>query len=226
MLIIRVVKIVNNSSVVIFINFFDACWLKWNGDNDNDDVLCAASSWFPLQWTLRPQGCVAFSGESIGYDDESRLQNSPYFCVFKYTRAVKQKVWNEAENRERDLARDVSHVRLLRHALPISWLILRKKNRLFCSLWRKLIICTKSSNYFHFIVWTYLDTFFNQEGMYFQSREGTVTPGARVTHAKAPSCFNFKLAQLLDFIVEAGFISTMIDIDSQRITDSMNTPAE
>ena len=31
-----------------------------------------------------------------------RLQNSPYFCVFKYVRAVKQKVWNEAENRERD----------------------------------------------------------------------------------------------------------------------------
>ena len=32
----------------------------------------------------------------------ARLQNSPYFCVFKYARAVKQKVWNEAENRERD----------------------------------------------------------------------------------------------------------------------------
>ena len=32
----------------------------------------------------------------------NRLQNSPYFCVFKYARAVKQKVWNEAENRERD----------------------------------------------------------------------------------------------------------------------------
>ena len=32
----------------------------------------------------------------------SRLQNSPYFCVFKYARAVKQKVWNEVENRERD----------------------------------------------------------------------------------------------------------------------------
>ena len=30
-----------------------------------------------------------------------RLQNSrPYICVFKYARAVKQKVWNEAENRE------------------------------------------------------------------------------------------------------------------------------
>ena len=49
----------------------------------------------------------------------NRLQNSPYFCVFKYARAVKQKVWNEAENRER--------VRLLRHALQISLLILRKK---------------------------------------------------------------------------------------------------
>ena len=35
-----------------------------------------------------------------------RLQNSPYSCVFMYARAVKQKVWNEAENRERDLARD------------------------------------------------------------------------------------------------------------------------
>ena len=31
-----------------------------------------------------------------------RLQNSPYFCVFKYARAVEQKVWNESENRERD----------------------------------------------------------------------------------------------------------------------------
>ena len=31
-----------------------------------------------------------------------RLQFYPYFCEFKYTRAVKQKVWNEAENRERE----------------------------------------------------------------------------------------------------------------------------
>ena len=31
-----------------------------------------------------------------------RLQNSSYFGIFKYTRAVKQKVWKEAENRERD----------------------------------------------------------------------------------------------------------------------------
>ena len=70
-------------------------------------------------------------------DRDSRLQNSPYFCVFKYARAVKQKVWNEAENRERDWGETLkirsvffslaSHARLLRHALPISLMILRKK---------------------------------------------------------------------------------------------------
>ena len=57
-----------------------------------------------------------------------RLQNSSYFCVFKYARAVKQKVWNKAENRERDWGETpygrvrlvrFARVRLLRHALPI-----------------------------------------------------------------------------------------------------------
>ena len=58
----------------------------------------------------------------------SRLQNSSYFCVFKYARAVKQKVWNEAENRERDWGETrFARVRLFRHALTISLLILRKK---------------------------------------------------------------------------------------------------
>ena len=38
----------------------------------------------------------------IGKPQAHRLQNSPNFCVFKYARAVKQKAWNEAENRERD----------------------------------------------------------------------------------------------------------------------------
>ena len=33
---------------------------------------------------------------------EARMQNSPNVCVFKYARAVKQKVWNKAENRELD----------------------------------------------------------------------------------------------------------------------------
>ena len=31
----------------------------------------------------------------------ARLQNSPYFCVFKYAGAVKQKAWNEADGRVR-----------------------------------------------------------------------------------------------------------------------------
>ena len=77
-----------------------------------------------------------------------RLQNSPHFCVFKYARAVKQKVWNEAENRERDWGETLkirflvllphtpygrvrltrfARARLFCHALPISLLILRKK---------------------------------------------------------------------------------------------------
>ena len=57
-------------------------------------------------------------------------KNSPYFYLFKYAPAVKQKVWNEAENRERDWGETARRVRLLRHTLPISLLILRK-NRLF-----------------------------------------------------------------------------------------------
>ena len=52
-------------------------------------------------------------------------KNSPYFCVFKYARAVEQKVWNEAENGEWDWGETL--LILLRHALPISLLILRKK---------------------------------------------------------------------------------------------------
>ena len=51
--------------------------------------------------------------------------------MFKYARAVEEKDWNEAENRERDcgLTRLASfaRVRLVRHALPISLPILRKK---------------------------------------------------------------------------------------------------
>ena len=74
-----------------------------------------------------------------------RLQNSPYFCVFRYGRAVKQKVRNEAENIERDwgetgfflsprvrLAR-FARARQLRPALLISLLILRKKQTILQS---------------------------------------------------------------------------------------------
>ena len=68
----------------------------------------------------------------------TRLQNSPYFCVFKYARAVKQKVWNEAENRERDCGRVrlacYARARLLRHSSPISLLILRKNPTILQSI--------------------------------------------------------------------------------------------
>ena len=72
--------------------------------------------------------------------------------VFKYARAVKQKAWNEAENRERDWGETLkirgvllspytpygrvrlgrfARARLLRYALPMSLLILRKKTDCF-----------------------------------------------------------------------------------------------
>ena len=53
-----------------------------------------------------------------------RLQNSPYFCVFKYARAVKQKVWNEAENRERDWGETLT-IRTVRFAYVIFVRIIR-----------------------------------------------------------------------------------------------------
>ena len=72
-----------------------------------------------------------------------RLQNTPYFCVFKYAQAVKQTVWSQAENRERDWGETVffsrgrvrlahfARVRLLRHALPISFTDFEKKTDCF-----------------------------------------------------------------------------------------------
>ena len=81
----------------------------------------------------------------LWFRSNDSLQNSPYFCVFKYSQAVKQKVLNEAENRERDWGEtrffflsphmpygrvrlaSFARVRLLSHALPISLPILRKK---------------------------------------------------------------------------------------------------
>ena len=64
-----------------------------------------------LYWVLVTR--FGFSSSAL----RVRLQNSPYFCVFKYARAVKQKVckvWNEPENRERDWGETLS---LASHAL-------------------------------------------------------------------------------------------------------------
>ena len=62
------------------------------GDNYSGWSLDSSSSSF----LNHPSPVSETSGAS------GRLQNSPYFCVFKEARLVKQKVWNEAENREWD----------------------------------------------------------------------------------------------------------------------------
>ena len=71
------------------------------------------------------------------------LQNNPYFCVFKYARAVKQKVWNEVENRERDWGEITLKIPFFFSLRALKTLTTRftnfftdfeKKNRLFCSL--------------------------------------------------------------------------------------------
>ena len=59
----------------------------------------------------------------------SRLQNSPYICVFKYVRAVTKRSGTRLK-KESETVNELTGVwgsRLLRHALPISLLILRKK---------------------------------------------------------------------------------------------------
>ena len=63
---------------------------------------------------------------------DHRLQNGRYSCVFKYARAVKQKVWSETENGERywrDRVRLAlfARVRFLTYTKPI----LRKKTDCF-----------------------------------------------------------------------------------------------
>ena len=56
---------------------------------------------FHLQ-ILNTEFNLSMSGYSSTNLDRIRLQNSPYFCVFKYAQAVKQKVWCKAENGEQD----------------------------------------------------------------------------------------------------------------------------
>ena len=76
-------------------------------------------------------------------------------CVFKYARAVKQKVWNEAENRERDWGETlkIRFFFLSPHTpygtLPISLLILRKKPTVLQSKrnWSPMVFFSRSSSF-------------------------------------------------------------------------------
>ena len=86
---------------------------------------------------------------------EPRRASQPIDVGLLNARAVKRKVWNEAESRAQSETGErrffssrltcltgvrgsrASRLRLLLHALPISLLILRKKNWLFCNLRRQ-----------------------------------------------------------------------------------------
>ena len=84
---------------------------------------------------------AVFSGQSLTprernrSNGKNRLQNSPYFA-YSSTREQSNKRSGMRLGRVR-LAR-FARVRLLRHALPISFTDFEKKNRLFCSLREKL----------------------------------------------------------------------------------------
>ena len=120
-------------------------WPEIPGENTEINGVLPNLDWSWFEWQ-----CKAYV--SAFFLRWYRLQNSQYFCVFKYVRAVKQKVWNEAENRERDWGETLkifffsrltrptgvkgsraSRVRLyatLYRFLYWFW----EKNRLFCSL--------------------------------------------------------------------------------------------
>ena len=84
---------------------------------------------------LQVKSCNAkHNSESFFRYFASRLKNSPYCCEFKYTRTVKQKVWNEAENGERDWGETLTP------RFTDFFTDFEKKNRLFCSLFCK---CSK-----------------------------------------------------------------------------------
>ena len=65
-----------------------------------------------------------------------RLQNSPNFCLFKNEQAVKQKVWNEAKNTERDsqALRARARTTITPRFTDFFTDFEEKKNRLFRSL--------------------------------------------------------------------------------------------
>ena len=60
---------------------------------------------------------------------QTRLQNSPYFCVFKYVQTVKLKRSAARAKTESETARALRAFKTLSYAKPIL-----RKNRLFCSL--------------------------------------------------------------------------------------------
>ena len=100
-------------------------------DKSRFDSYSARNSALSISCTTFQDCQVHIFSNNLSRTAVHRLQNSPYFCVFKYGRAVKQNVWNEAENIERDWGeRAQDFYATLSRFLNWFW----EKNRLFCSL--------------------------------------------------------------------------------------------
>ena len=64
-------------------------------------LLLAVWAYLQTKITDVPTLSYTSTSEILSYTlslERHRQQNSPYFCIFKYARAVKQKVWNEAQH--------------------------------------------------------------------------------------------------------------------------------
>ena len=100
----------------------DSCEMYKISKSRNGNDLRQLSFWYRAlscgaEWFTK--GVYIWVTDIFAYRSaHNRLQNSPYFCVLKYARAVKQKVWNEAENRERDWG-DTLKIRTVRLAYVI-----------------------------------------------------------------------------------------------------------
>ena len=79
-------------------------WIRYNNflliTNVFSSLLTAALEQNLRITNIRCSECIYF--RYSWHFVRTRLQNSRYFCILKYAREGKQKVWNEAENRDPD----------------------------------------------------------------------------------------------------------------------------
>ena len=93
--------------LTLYMKSSELVYSKFQFDQESGGRRTTIVDVLPLNHYLIIYSCIYYVFTQSYFED--RLQNSPYFCVFKYARAVKQKVCNEAEAAEARFA----HARLL-----------------------------------------------------------------------------------------------------------------